>query len=393
MTKVITLLVSHLYWTMAATSYTSKRQRNKKHRQKNKFYHKKKQPLKSDYALKKSVMYRRTEGRNECEGGWVSRNTQTEPPPLKRPLVAVFFGHENQTLSPSTLSSGAHKWQFAGSAVPDWGWGGYGSHWNARWTARMETTRVWSESRLKQRGKKQLPVFIRGFFSISYIIWIISYHSFPPLWKQPRGYVCVRPRSVQLSCRPHTLTQRKTKDPFLVSPVTLPSPFSGQSLTTGADDPPSTPWPQALAEVRDVIKIFEVVLLLPRNGAALAGRRERGGLGGELRVEVADVFLPHNGRDEGRRDFPLEKRVPVHSLRELFLNRLVRRLSLCFSAERLVDSKQIYPKYSSLFKTVKGLKYFKIHPVLLLATFWIEKFYRCYSFMVVKVTAVPIQLF
>lgn len=150
-------------------------------------------------------MYRRTEGRNECEGG---RNTQTEPPPLKRPLVAVFFGHENQTLSPSTLSSGAHKWQFAGSAVPDWGWGGYGSHWNARWTARMETTRVWSESRLKQRGKKQLPVFIRGFFSISYIIWIISYHSFPPLWKQPRGCVCPSTFSSAVLSTSHTHTKK-----------------------------------------------------------------------------------------------------------------------------------------------------------------------------------------
>lgn len=70
----------------------------------------------------------------------------------------------------------------------------------------------------------------------------------------------------------------------------------------------------SLAEVRDVIKVPEAVLVLPGEHAGLTWRRERRRLGGELFVEVADVFFVANGGNEGRRYFPLQQCLPVHVL-------------------------------------------------------------------------------
>lgn len=74
-------------------------------------------------------------------------------------------------------------------------------------------------------------------------------------------------------------------------------------------------WPWPLAEVRDVVKVFEAVLVLAGEGAAFAGRREGGGLGGELLVKVADVLPPPDVGDERGREPPLQQRFPVHTLR------------------------------------------------------------------------------
>lgn len=83
-----------------------------------------------------------------------------------------------------------------------------------------------------------------------------------------------------------------------------------------------------LAEVGDIVKVLEVVLFLAGEGAALSGRRESRKLSGELHVEVADVFFASDGRDERRRDFSLEKRLPVHTLNDI--HALVRTVAtLC----------------------------------------------------------------
>lgn len=75
-----------------------------------------------------------------------------------------------------------------------------------------------------------------------------------------------------------------------------------------------SPPPAPLAEVRDVVKVPEALLVFTGEHARLSWRRERRSLGGELLVEVADVFLTDDGGDEGRGDLPLQQRLPVHIL-------------------------------------------------------------------------------
>lgn len=69
-----------------------------------------------------------------------------------------------------------------------------------------------------------------------------------------------------------------------------------------------------LAEVRDVVKVPEAVLVFAGEHARFTWRRERRSFSGELLVEVADVFLAANGGDEGRGHLPLQQRLPVHVL-------------------------------------------------------------------------------
>lgn len=83
--------------------------------------------------------------------------------------------------------------------------------------------------------------------------------------------------------------------------------------------------PLTLAEVRDVVKIFEIFLFPAIEDAALAGWREGGPLGRELHVKVADVLFSSDARDEWRRGFPLEERLPVRILNHIniqFRNRV-----------------------------------------------------------------------
>lgn len=70
----------------------------------------------------------------------------------------------------------------------------------------------------------------------------------------------------------------------------------------------------ASAEVRDVVKVPEAFLVLAGEHAGLPRGGERGHFSGELLVKVADVFLAADGRDEGRRHFSLQQRLPVHVL-------------------------------------------------------------------------------
>lgn len=71
-----------------------------------------------------------------------------------------------------------------------------------------------------------------------------------------------------------------------------------------------------LTEVGDVVEVPEAVLVFARERAGLARRRERRRLGGELLVEVADVFFAADGGDEGGGHLPLQQRLPVHVLEE-----------------------------------------------------------------------------
>ena len=71
-----------------------------------------------------------------------------------------------------------------------------------------------------------------------------------------------------------------------------------------------------LAEVRDIVKVFEAILVLAGESARFPGRRERRGFGGELFIEVADILLAADGGDEGRGEFPLQQCLPVQTLTE-----------------------------------------------------------------------------
>lgn len=98
---------------------------------------------------------------------------------------------------------------------------------------------------------------------------------------------------------------------------------------------------RTLAEVRHVVEIFEEVLLLLGERAALSGGSEGGRLGGELCVEVADVFFSHDGRDEWRCDFPMEKSVPIRVLKrnsplDRSGNTFVRQLQRSHPEKRLL---------------------------------------------------------
>lgn len=72
--------------------------------------------------------------------------------------------------------------------------------------------------------------------------------------------------------------------------------------------------PCALAEVRDIVEVPEVVLVFAREVPALTRRCQRWSLIGELGVEVTDVFFPCQGGNERRRNLPLQKRIPLHIL-------------------------------------------------------------------------------
>lgn len=76
------------------------------------------------------------------------------------------------------------------------------------------------------------------------------------------------------------------------------------------------PGPASLAEIRDVIKVPEALLVSAGERARLPRGRQRRGLHGELFVEVADVFLAADRRDKGRRDLLLQQSLPVHVLTE-----------------------------------------------------------------------------
>lgn len=69
-----------------------------------------------------------------------------------------------------------------------------------------------------------------------------------------------------------------------------------------------------LAQVGDIIKVLEVVLLFAAQVVALPGRRQGGTLCRELHVKVADVLPSLDGRHEWGWDFPLIERLPVHPL-------------------------------------------------------------------------------
>lgn len=75
--------------------------------------------------------------------------------------------------------------------------------------------------------------------------------------------------------------------------------------------------PRPLAEVGHVVEVFEVVLLPAGESPALARRRQSRILSRELLVKITDVFLSSDSRDKRWRDFPLEKGVPVHPLKEI----------------------------------------------------------------------------
>lgn len=72
--------------------------------------------------------------------------------------------------------------------------------------------------------------------------------------------------------------------------------------------------PCALAEVRDVVEVPEVVLVFAREGPALTRRCQRWSLIRELSIEVTDVFFSCQSGNEWRRNSPLQKSIPVHSL-------------------------------------------------------------------------------
>lgn len=69
-----------------------------------------------------------------------------------------------------------------------------------------------------------------------------------------------------------------------------------------------------LAEVRDVVKVPETVLVFAGERTGLTWRRERRRFRGELLVKVTDVFFAADGRDEGRGQLLLQQRLPVHAL-------------------------------------------------------------------------------
>lgn len=69
-----------------------------------------------------------------------------------------------------------------------------------------------------------------------------------------------------------------------------------------------------LAEVRDVVKVPETVLVFAGERTGLTWRRERRRFCGELLVKVTDVFFAADGRDEGRGQLLLQQRLPVHAL-------------------------------------------------------------------------------
>ena len=69
-----------------------------------------------------------------------------------------------------------------------------------------------------------------------------------------------------------------------------------------------------LAEVGDVVKVPEALLVFAGEHTRFAWWRECRRFGGELLVEVADVFLPDNGGDEGGGSLPLQQHLPVHIL-------------------------------------------------------------------------------
>lgn len=85
-----------------------------------------------------------------------------------------------------------------------------------------------------------------------------------------------------------------------------------------------------LAEVRDVVKVTEALLVFAGEHARLTRRRQRRGFGGELLVKVADVFLADNGGDEGRGHLLLKQRLPVHVL-EIKSRRDNYNRHVCFS--------------------------------------------------------------
>ncbi len=72
--------------------------------------------------------------------------------------------------------------------------------------------------------------------------------------------------------------------------------------------------PSPLAEIRDVVKVPEAVLVFAGEHTRLPWRGESWRFSGELLVEVTDVFLAANGGDEGRGHLPLQQRLPVHVL-------------------------------------------------------------------------------
>ena len=69
-----------------------------------------------------------------------------------------------------------------------------------------------------------------------------------------------------------------------------------------------------LAEVWDVVKVPEAVLVFAGEHAGLPGGREGGEFGGELLIEVTDVCFAADGGHEGRGHLSLQQRLPVHIL-------------------------------------------------------------------------------
>lgn len=69
-----------------------------------------------------------------------------------------------------------------------------------------------------------------------------------------------------------------------------------------------------LAQVGDIVKVLEVVLLFAAQVVALPRRRQDGTLGCELHVKVADVLPSFDAGHERGRDFLPIERVPVHPL-------------------------------------------------------------------------------
>lgn len=70
------------------------------------------------------------------------------------------------------------------------------------------------------------------------------------------------------------------------------------------------------AEVRDIVKVSETVLILPREHPGFTRRSEIRRFCCEFLIEVADIFWSSDRRKEGRREFTEEKSLPVHILRE-----------------------------------------------------------------------------